>query len=125
MDEGHRIADHYKSLQSGELGIGFAFTLTEHMLRSRFPDHSVTIVPADTALRAGWALTSRDKGEKVKYRYRPQYFAEVWRPGEPSLVIPSPARASRLMVPLDLVASPNLLTAPQPLFATAVERTDA
>ncbi|MGQ7753650.1 hypothetical protein ACUN29_35095 [Streptomyces sp. WC2508] len=87
-DEGHRIADHYKSLQSGELGIGFALTLAEHMLRSRFPDHTVTIVPADTALRAGWALTSRDKGEKVKYRYRPQYFAEIWRPGEPSLVIP-------------------------------------
>ncbi|MFD5767168.1 hypothetical protein ACFWIN_15265, partial [Streptomyces sp. NPDC127049] len=87
-DEGHRIADHYKSLQSGELGIGFALTLAEHVLRSRFPDHSVTIVPADTVLRAGWALTSRDKGEKVKYRYRPQYFAEVWRPGEPSLVIP-------------------------------------
>ncbi|MFF7181288.1 hypothetical protein [Streptomyces sp. NPDC008121] len=87
-DEGHRIADHYKSLQSGELGIGFALTLTEHMLGSRFPDHSVTIVPADTALRAGWALTTRDKGEKVKYRYRPQNFAEVWRPEEPSLVIP-------------------------------------
>ncbi|MGW3579992.1 hypothetical protein ACWDM8_01520 [Streptomyces rubiginosohelvolus] len=52
-------------------------TLAEHMLRSRFPDHTVTIVPGDTALRAGWALTSRDKGEKVRYRYRPQYFAEV------------------------------------------------
>ncbi|MFC9395028.1 hypothetical protein ACFTWS_17975 [Streptomyces sp. NPDC057027] len=87
-DEGHRIADHYKSLQSGELGVGFALTLAEYMLRSRFPEHSVTIVPADTALRAGWALTSRDKGEKVKYRYRPQYFTEVWRPGEPSLVVP-------------------------------------
>ena len=60
-DEGHRIADHYKSLQSSELGIGFALTLAEHMLRSRFPDHSVTIVSADTALRAGWALTSRDR----------------------------------------------------------------
>ncbi|MFF7441668.1 hypothetical protein [Streptomyces sp. NPDC008122] len=70
-DEGHRIADHYMSLQSGELGIGFALTLTEHMLRSRFPDHSVTIVSADTTLRAGWALTTRDRGEKVKYRYRP------------------------------------------------------
>ncbi|MEV5583068.1 hypothetical protein AB0L39_31465 [Streptomyces parvus] len=58
------------------------------MLRSRFPDHTVTIVPADTALRAGWALTSGDKGEKVRYRYRPQYFAEVWRPGEPPLTIP-------------------------------------
>ncbi|MEV7376316.1 hypothetical protein AB0O51_36175 [Streptomyces sp. NPDC090301] len=87
-DEGHRIADHYKSLQSGELGIGFALTLAEHMLRNRFPDHSVTIVPADTALRAGWALTTRDKGEKVRYRYRPHYFAEVWRPGEPSRVFP-------------------------------------
>ncbi|MFF9013572.1 hypothetical protein ACF09C_11490 [Streptomyces sp. NPDC014870] len=87
-DEGRHIADHYKSLQSGELGIGFALTLAEHLLSRRFPDHSVTIVPADTALRAGWALTSRDKGEKVRYRYRPQYFAEVWRPGEPSLVIP-------------------------------------
>ncbi|MFI9293754.1 hypothetical protein H4W23_34465 [Streptomyces gardneri] len=48
-----------QSLQSGELGIGFALTLTltltltGHMLRSRFPDHSVTIVPADTAIRAG------------------------------------------------------------------------
>ncbi|MFI8514043.1 hypothetical protein ACIGHB_23235 [Streptomyces sp. NPDC085460] len=87
-DEGHRIADHYKSLQSGELGVGFALTLAEHMLRRRFPDHSVTIVPADTALRAGWALTSRDKGDQVKYRYRPHYFAEVWRPGEPSRVFP-------------------------------------
>ncbi|MEU3424237.1 hypothetical protein [Streptomyces gardneri] len=58
------------------------------MLRRRFPGHSVTIVPADTALRAGWALTSRDKGEKVKYRYRPHYFAEVWRPGEASRVFP-------------------------------------
>ncbi|MFE2637638.1 hypothetical protein ACFXKF_23135 [Streptomyces scopuliridis] len=87
-DEGRRIADHYKSLQSGELGTGFALTLAEHMLRRRFPEHSVTIVSADTALRAGWALTSRDKGEKVKYRYRPSYFAEVWRPGEPCLAIP-------------------------------------
>ncbi|MFE2749675.1 hypothetical protein ACFXKX_36080 [Streptomyces scopuliridis] len=75
-------------LQSGELGVGFALTLAKHLLGRRFPEHSVTIVPADTALRAGWALTSRDEGQRVKYRYRPQYFAEVWRPGEPSLVIP-------------------------------------
>ncbi|MFR9673331.1 hypothetical protein [Streptomyces sp. TR02-1] len=87
-DEGRRIEEQYKNLQSGELGIGFALTLTKQLLGRRFPDHSVTIVPADTALRAGWALTSRDKGPTVKYRYRPQYFAEVWRPGEPSLVIP-------------------------------------
>ncbi|MBV2355397.1 hypothetical protein KUM39_13615 [Streptomyces sp. J2-1] len=87
-DEGRQIAEQYKNLQSGELGTGFALTLAEHLLRRRFPEHSVTIVPADTALRAGWALTSRDKGSKVGYRYRPQYFAEVWRPGEPSLVVP-------------------------------------
>ncbi|MFB7324703.1 hypothetical protein [Streptomyces sp. NPDC056190] len=87
-EEGRQIADQYKNLQSGELGVGFALTLAKHLLGQRFPEHSVTIVPADTALRAGWALTSRDKGHKVKYRYRPQYFAEVWRPGEPSLVIP-------------------------------------
>ncbi|MEU4025751.1 hypothetical protein [Streptomyces anulatus] len=47
-DEGHRIADHYKSLQSGELGIGFALTLAEHTLRNRFPNHTVTIVPASS-----------------------------------------------------------------------------
>ncbi|MFE3589574.1 hypothetical protein ACFXOY_18935 [Streptomyces niveus] len=87
-DEGRQIADQYKNLQSGELGVGLALTLAKHLLHRRFPEHSVTIVPADTTLRAGWALTSRDKGHKVKYRYRPQYFAEVWRPGEPSLVIP-------------------------------------
>ncbi|MEW1657985.1 hypothetical protein [Streptomyces sp. NPDC093707] len=31
-DEGRRIADHYKSLQPSELGIGFALTLAEHIL---------------------------------------------------------------------------------------------
>ncbi|MFJ5636460.1 hypothetical protein ACIQF5_27970 [Streptomyces goshikiensis] len=87
-DEGRQIAEQYKTLQSGELGIGFALTLAAHLLSRRFPNHSVTIVPADTALRAGWALTSKDIGHKIKYRYRPQYFAEVWRPGEPSLAIP-------------------------------------
>jgi hypothetical protein len=45
-------------------------------------------VPADTALRAGWALTSRDKGPRSGYRYRPRFFAEVWKPGEPSRVVP-------------------------------------
>ncbi|MER7026864.1 MULTISPECIES: hypothetical protein [Streptomyces] len=48
----------------------------------------MSIVPADTVLRAGWALSSREKGHKVGYGYRPQFFAEVWRPGEPSLVVP-------------------------------------
>ncbi|MDG9715573.1 hypothetical protein [Streptomyces sp. DH24] len=86
--EGRKIAERYKNIQSHELGMGFALTLTKQVLGRRFPEHSVSIVPADTVLRAGWALTSREKGNKVRYGYRPQYFAEVWRPGEPSLVIP-------------------------------------
>jgi hypothetical protein len=86
--EGRDTADYYKALQSGELGIGFALALTKQVLSRRYPEHSVSIVPADTALRAGWALTSRDKGPHSGYRYRPQFFAEVWKPGEPSRAFP-------------------------------------
>ncbi|MGW3385598.1 hypothetical protein [Streptomyces cinereoruber] len=86
--EGRKIAERYKTIQSHELGMAFGLTLAKQVLGRRFPEHSVSIVPADTVLRAGWALTSREKGNKVGYGYRPQYFAEVWRPGEPSLVIP-------------------------------------
>jgi hypothetical protein len=86
--EGRETADYYKALQSGELGTGFALALTTRLLNKRYPDHFVSIVPADTALRAGWALTSRDSGPKSGYRYRPQFFAEVWRPDEPSRVFP-------------------------------------
>ncbi|MEV6946950.1 hypothetical protein AB0N07_34315 [Streptomyces sp. NPDC051172] len=86
--EGRDTADYYKALQSGELGTGFALTLATRLLRRRYPDHFVSIVSADTALRAGWALTSRDSGPKSGYRYRPQFFAEVWQPGAASRVIP-------------------------------------
>ncbi|MCX4964069.1 hypothetical protein OHA98_04385 [Streptomyces sp. NBC_00654] len=86
--EGRETADYYKALQSGELGTGFALALAKRLLSRRYPNHFVSIVPADTALRAGWALTSRDSGPKSGYRYRPQFFAEVWRPGEPSRVFP-------------------------------------
>ncbi|UJB44484.1 hypothetical protein [Streptomyces sp. A1-5] len=86
--EGRETADYYKALQSGELGTGFALALATRLLNRRYPDHFVSIVPADTALRAGWALTSRDSGPRSGYRYRPQFFAEVWRPGEPSRVFP-------------------------------------
>lgn len=86
--EGRETADYYKALQSGELGTGFALTLARELLNSRYPNHFVSIVPADTTLRAGWALTSRDSGPKSGYRYRPQFFAEVWKPGEPSRVFP-------------------------------------
>ncbi|MFD8633442.1 hypothetical protein [Streptomyces sp. NPDC059533] len=86
--EGRETADYYEAIQSGELGTGFALTLARQLLGRRYPDHSISIVPADTALRAGWALTSRDSGPRSGYRYRPQFFAEVWKPGEPSLAIP-------------------------------------
>lgn len=92
--EGRDTADYYKALQSSELGVGFAVAATERILRHRYPEHSVSIVPADTALRAGWALTSRDKGPRSGYRYRPQFFAEVWKPGEPSRVFPIAAKGN-------------------------------
>ncbi|MEV5146918.1 hypothetical protein [Streptomyces sp. NPDC052727] len=56
--EGRDTADYYKALQSGELGVGFALALAERILSRRYPDHAVSIVPADTALRAGWALSA-------------------------------------------------------------------
>ncbi|MFK8905441.1 hypothetical protein [Streptomyces sp. YS-3] len=89
-DEGERIAMYYKALQSEELGQAFALAVSEQILTRRYPDHSVSIVRADTALRAGWTLTSRDKAKTktVGYHYRPQFFAEVWKPGESSRVFP-------------------------------------
>lgn len=93
-DEGKRIAMYYKAVQSEELGQAFALAASEKILARRYPDHSISFVRADIALRAGWALTARDKEEaktKVKakpvgYQYRPQFFAEVWKPGESSRV---------------------------------------
>lgn len=92
--EGRQNADYYKALQSDELGIGFGLALAKQILTSRYPHHMVSIIPADTALRAGWALTSRDKGHRVGYRYRPRFFAEVWKPGEPSHVFPIEAKGN-------------------------------
>lgn len=86
--EGKDTAEYYKALQSKELGTGFALTLAQHMLSKRYQEHCVSIVPVDVTLRAGWALTSRDSGQSAGYRYRPQFFAEVWKPGEPSRVYP-------------------------------------
>lgn len=86
--EGRETADYYKALQSDEIGTGFALALAKQILSRRYPRHFVSIVPADAVLRAGWALTSRDKGPRSGYRYRPRYFAEVWKPGEPSRVFP-------------------------------------
>lgn len=105
--EGRETADHYKALQSDELGIGFALTLAKQVLGRRYPQHIVSIIPADTALRAGWALTSRDKGPRAGYRYRPRFFAEIWKPGEPSRVFPieSKGNHSNATVSHDQLAS--------------------
>ncbi|WP_246530783.1 hypothetical protein [Streptomyces bathyalis] len=89
-EEGKRIAMYYKALQSEELGHAFALAISEAILTRRYPNHSISIVRADTALRAGWTLTGRDKEktQTVGYQYRPQFFAEVWKPGESSRVFP-------------------------------------
>lgn len=87
-------AASYKRIQSEELGTGFGLALAEHILRRRKPDHMVSIVHADTALRAGWALTSGDKGSSSGYQHRPLYFVEAWKPGEPSLVLPVDCRGN-------------------------------
>ncbi|MGP4017680.1 hypothetical protein [Saccharopolyspora sp. 5N708] len=86
--EGKVTADYYKANQSSELGVGFALALAHWVLAQRHSDRVVSIVPADTTLRAGWALTSREKGRRNNYRYRPQFFVELWKPGAPSLALP-------------------------------------
>lgn len=77
--EGKRTAEYYKVLQSKELGIAFGLHLAEQVLRARHADHYVSITPADGVFRSGWS--------KLGYHYRPQFFAEIWKPGEPSRVI--------------------------------------
>ncbi|MER7010264.1 hypothetical protein ABT324_02395 [Saccharopolyspora sp. NPDC000359] len=77
--EGKETAKHYKTLQSGELGTGFALAVAQQVLARRYPDRAVSFVPADTALLAGWS---------ARGTYRPQFFAELWKPGEPSVAIP-------------------------------------
>ncbi|MGH3374025.1 MAG: hypothetical protein ACRDP6_04745 [Actinoallomurus sp.] len=77
--EGKETAEYYKTLQSKELGIGFALALARQILSRRYPSHFVSIVQADAVLRAGWTKLGK---------YRPQFFAEVWKPGESSRVFP-------------------------------------
>lgn len=79
--EGKETAEYYKAVQSKELGIGFALALAKQMLTRRYPQHFVSIVHADTVLWAGWS-------KPKSIRYRPQFFAEIWRPGESSRVFP-------------------------------------
>ena len=78
-EEGKATAEYYKAIQSRELGTGFALATARRFLKDRYPDRFVSIVPADTVLQAGWSKLGT---------YKPQYFAELWKPGKHSLVFP-------------------------------------
>lgn len=80
--EAKGIARDYKRLQSRELGQGFSVALAREILGRRYPDRFVSLVSADIVMRAGWSKAS------ARYPYRPDFFAEVWKPGEPSRVFP-------------------------------------
>ncbi|MDT0266984.1 hypothetical protein RM844_11860 [Streptomyces sp. DSM 44915] len=85
--EGRDLLRFYKATQSGEIGTGFASLLAEHIVRSRYPDHSVSVIPADIALKAGWTLRSSGTGARPEpLQRRPHFFVEAWQPGQPSKV---------------------------------------
>ncbi|WP_198549062.1 hypothetical protein [Streptomyces sp. PRh5] len=85
-EEGLNPRRHYKTVQSGELGIGFALAVAERIVRKRYPGHSVSVVDADIALQAGWVLVGKDVRRRDWVRQRPDFFLEAWNPGEPSKV---------------------------------------
>ncbi|MFE3456768.1 hypothetical protein ACFXKD_04425 [Nocardiopsis aegyptia] len=78
--EGRSTRQQHKRTQSHELGAAFGAYMAEHVLRRRFRGYRVSVVPADIILQAGWSL----KGAT----YRPRFFAEIWKPGEPGTVLP-------------------------------------
>ncbi|MEU3571251.1 hypothetical protein AB0E96_22935 [Kitasatospora sp. NPDC036755] len=96
--EGMRTARYYKALQSQELGVALALTVARRLLQLQHPGYMVSFTPADIALKAGFVLASADAARKrnpfgdapssVGYAYRPDFFAEVWKPGEASLAVP-------------------------------------
>ncbi|QXE36017.1 hypothetical protein KQY30_18920 [Streptomyces sp. GMY02] len=86
--EGRDLLRFYKATQSGEIGTGFASLLAEHIVRSRYPDHSVSVIPADVALKAGWTLRGSGTGARPEpLQRRPHFFVEAWQPGQPSKVL--------------------------------------
>ncbi|MFB7900438.1 hypothetical protein ACFC1B_29445 [Streptomyces xiamenensis] len=85
--EGRDLLRFYKATQSGEIGTGFASLLAEHIVASRYPDHSVSVIPADIALKAGWTLRSSGSGPRPEpLQRRPHFFVEAWQPGQPSKI---------------------------------------
>lgn len=86
--EGRDLLRFYKATQSGEIGTGFASLLAENIVRSRYPDHSVSVIPADIALKAGWMLSGSGNGRRPEpLQRRPHFFVEAWKPGQPSKVL--------------------------------------
>lgn len=86
--EGRELLRFYKATQSGEIGTGFASLLAEHVVRARYPDHSVSVIPADVALKAGWTLRSTGAGPRPEpLQRRPHFFVEAWKPEQPSKVL--------------------------------------
>ncbi|MFI6696290.1 hypothetical protein ACIBLA_31970 [Streptomyces sp. NPDC050433] len=86
--EGRDLLRFYKATQSGEIGTGFASLLAENVVRFRYPDHSVSVIPADIALKAGWTLRSTGTGTRPEpLQRRPHFFVEAWQPGQPSKVL--------------------------------------
>ncbi|MET7791780.1 hypothetical protein ABZS93_35165 [Streptomyces sp900116325] len=86
--EGRDLLRFYKAAQSGEIGTGFASLVAERIVRSRYPDHSVSVIPADIALKAGWTLRSTGNGPRPEpLQRRPHFFVEAWRPGHPSKIL--------------------------------------
>ncbi|MGW1564860.1 hypothetical protein ACWCQ1_52020 [Streptomyces sp. NPDC002144] len=81
-EEGLNPRRHYKTVQSGELGIGFALAVAEQALRKRYPDHLISVVDADIALQAGWALVGKDVKRRDWVKLRPDFLLEAWKPGE-------------------------------------------
>ncbi|GAA2826825.1 hypothetical protein GCM10010441_59110 [Kitasatospora paracochleata] len=85
-EEGRNPIRHYKAVQSAELGVGFALVVAQEVLRRRYPDHSVSVVDAEIALRAGWTLTGKEHAAHRASK-RPHFLLEVWKPGAPSKVV--------------------------------------
>ncbi|WP_405713963.1 hypothetical protein OG264_32470 [Streptomyces xanthophaeus] len=61
-------------------GIGFALALARRVLAAQYPDHSVSVIDAQIAMRAGWELTGREAGRSSAPR-RPGFFSAPTQPG--------------------------------------------
>ncbi|MCH0573182.1 hypothetical protein I3F60_28730 [Streptomyces sp. MUM 136J] len=74
--EGRNPRRHYAATQSGELGIGFALALARRVLAAQCPNHSVSVINAQIAMRADWEPTGREAGRSSAPR-QPGFFLEM------------------------------------------------